>query len=97
MKLLDIIIRNKLTENMNYYSTEQNKKIYILIKVKGQVFSFLELRIQSDTENAFKMTDNILKALQSIYEDQNKERTAYKEFNKLFQKIRFFQLFYTKF
>ena len=90
-------MRNKLTENVNYYFTEQNKKIYILTWVKGQAFSFLESRIQSDTENAFKMADNILKALQSIYGDQNKERTAYKEFNKLFQRIRLFQLFYVKF
>ena len=90
-------MRNKLTENINYYLTEQNKKIYILTQIRGQTFSFFELRIQSDAENAFKMTDNILKALQSIYEDQNKERTAHREFNKLFQRIRFFQLFYVKF
>ena len=43
------------------------------------------------------MTDDILKALQSIYEDQNKERTARQKFNKLFQKTRLFQLFYAKF
>ena len=77
-------MRNKLTENADYYSTEQNKKIYVLIWVEDQIFSFLELRIQSDAENAFEITDDILKALQSIYKDQNKERTAYREFNKLF-------------
>ena len=90
-------MRNKLTENADYYFTEQNKKIYILIWIRGQTFSFLELRIQSDAENAFKTVNDILKALQSIYKDQNKERTAYREFNKLFQRIRFFQLFYAKF
>ena len=90
-------MKNKLIKNVNYYSTEQDKKIYILIWVKGQIFSFLKLRIQSDAENAFKTADNILKALQSIYEDQNKERTAYREFNKLFQRIKFFQLFYAEF
>ena len=90
-------MRNKLTENADYYSTEQDKKIYVLTQVKDQAFSFLELRIQSDAENAFKTANNILKALQSIYKDQNKERTAYREFNKLFQKIRLFQLFYIKF
>ena len=92
-----IAMRNKLTENADYYLTEQDKKIYILIWVEGQAFSFFELRIQSDAENAFKMTDNILKALQSVYEDQNKERTACREFNKLFQRIRSFQLFYAEF
>ena len=38
-------MRNKLTENVNYYFTEQNKKIYVLTQVEGQTFSFLELRI----------------------------------------------------
>ena len=90
-------MRNKLTENADYYSTEQNKKIYILTQVESQAFSFLESRIQSDAENAFKTVDDILKALQSIYENQNKERTAHREFNKLFQRIRPFQLFYAEF
>ena len=66
-------MKNKLTENADYYFTEQNKKIYIL---EDQAFSFLELRTSSDIENAFKTANDILKALQSIYEDQNKKRTA---------------------
>ena len=65
--------------------------------MKDQAFSFFELRIQSDAENTFETADNILKALQSIYRNQNKERTAYREFNKLFQRIKFFQLFYAEF
>ena len=60
---------NKLTENKTYYFTEQNKKIYILTQVEGQAFSFLKLRIQSDTKNVFKKANNILNALQSIYRD----------------------------
>ena len=69
-------MKNKLTENTDYYFTEQNKKIYVLMQVEGQAFSFFESGIQSDAENAFKKADNILNALQSIYEDQNKKRTA---------------------
>ena len=69
-------MRNKLTENIDYYLTEQNKKIYVLIQIEGQTFSFFKSRIQSEAENTFKKTDNILKALQSIYRDQNKKRTV---------------------
>ena len=38
-------MRNKLTENADHYFTEQNKKIYILMQVEGQAFSFFESRI----------------------------------------------------
>ena len=38
-------MRNKLTENADYYFTEQDKKIYILTQVEDQTFSFLESRI----------------------------------------------------
>ena len=69
-------MRNNFTENVNYYFTEQNKKIYILTQIEDQAFSFLKSRIQSDTENIFKKADNILNALQSIYKDQNKKRTT---------------------
>ena len=69
-------MRNKFTENADHYLTEQNKKIYILTQVESQAFSFLESRIQSDVENTFKKANDILNVLQSIYEDQNKKRTA---------------------
>ena len=38
-------MRNKLTENADYCFTEQNKKIYVLMQVEGQAFSFLESEI----------------------------------------------------
>ena len=65
--------------------------------VEGQVFSFLKLRIQFNAENIFEKTDDILNTLQSIYKDQNKKMTTKREFNKLLQRIRFFQLFYAEF
>ena len=46
------------------------------MQVGDQAFSFLKLKIQSDAENAFEKADNILNVLQSVYEDQNKKRTA---------------------
>lgn len=92
-----VVMRNKLMGNADHYPTEQDKIIYVLTRVGGQAFGFIEPRAKQNAVDAFQKAEDILDALYSVYGDQNKQRTARREFNKLIQGTKPFQLFYAEF
>ena len=93
------MMKDKLKNNADHYPTENSKMAYVYSRVTGEAFDILEPRIDSDDalDDTFLTAEEVLKALEDVYGDKNRQNTARSEFRKLLQGKQEFQLFYAQF
>lgn len=90
-------IRNKMRGNADYFPTEEQKMQYVMTRIGGQAFEFLAPQCDLTAEDSFQTVEEMLTALEEVYGDPNKVKTARTQYQKLYQNTQTFPLFYAEF
>lgn len=65
-------MKNKIYGDADHYPTDHQKKHYVLTRIGGQAFDFLESRIDPAAADASTTAEEILDAPYNIYGDHNR-------------------------
>ena len=76
-------MRNKLKANSDHYYTEALRMAYVENRVGGKAAKHLRPRLRVDAVNPYTTTEEMLKHLETIFRDPNKEANAKRDFRKL--------------
>jgi FtsZ-binding cell division protein ZapB len=76
-------MRNKLKANSDHYDTEALRIAYVENRVGGKAAKHLRPRLRVDTVNPYTTAEEMLKHLETIFRDPNKEANAKRDFRKL--------------
>ena len=79
----DSRMRNKLKANADHYNTEALRVAYVENRVGGKVAKHLRPRLRASAVNPDTTAEEMLKHLETISQDANKEANAKREFRKL--------------
>ena len=94
-------VKNKLQNNVDWYSTETNKIDYVRFQlaIDDDVVKHVRARLRLDNDRFFKTTEEILQMLIKMYENSNKEEIILREFSNLKQveKYKKFSIFWAEF
>ena len=74
------LMRGKLTNNADWWPTEQERIYYVFSKTKGEAQGHLEPRIDEDCGNPWQSVDEIFEYLNTIYRDYFEAERAENEF-----------------
>lgn len=89
--------RTKLENNADHFSTEKMQMGYVQSRVGGIALKHLAARFRPDSTAAFTSTAEIFEALERIYGDPDRRRTATEAFRKLYQGSKTFNDFWADF
>jgi len=91
-------VKNKLKANSDHYPTEQIKLAYVEGLLGGDAARYARERFQEEAVDPYRTVNDVLKYLQTIYEDPNRLLKAKDEFKKLYMtKTQPFHAFYVAF
>jgi hypothetical protein len=76
-------IRNKLRANADHYDTEALRIAYVENRVGGKAAKHLRPRLRASAINPYTTAEEMLKHLETIFQDANREANAKREFRKL--------------
>ena len=79
----DSRMRNKLKANADHYNTEALRIAYVENRVGGKAAKHLRPRLRASAVNPYTTAEEMLKHLETIFQDANKEANAKREFRKL--------------
>ena len=76
-------IRNKLKANADHYNTEVLRIAYVENRTGGKAAKHLRPRLRVNAVNPYITAEEMLKHLESIFQDPNREANSKREFRKL--------------
>jgi len=76
-------IRNKLKANADHYNTEVLRISYVENRTGGKAAKHLRPRLRVNAVNPYITAEEMLKHLESIFQDPNREANSKREFRKL--------------
>ena len=88
---------SKLDVNNVHYPTAKSQMAYIQNRVGGNAAKHLAPRFRYDARNPFINANKVLEALNRVYGDPNRRRTAINEFRRLRQNNKEFNVFWANF
>jgi Zinc knuckle len=92
------LLRGKLTNNADWWTTEQERIHYVFSKTKGEAQLHLEPRIEEDCADPWQSVDEMLQYLDTIYRDYFEAERAENKFHILEQAVgQKFSDFHTEF
>ncbi len=93
------VMRNKLKENANWFSTEIQQKAYVRIKIDDDAMKHLIFRFFKNSIKLYIISKKIFENLYQIFDDLNRRTNALKIYRRLKQVESFkdFNAFWTEF
>jgi hypothetical protein len=88
------VMRNKLEENANWFSTDVQQKTYVRIKIDDEVMKHLISRFFKNSIKSYIIAKKIFDDLYQIFDDSNRRTNALKTYKRLKQ-IESFKTFNT--
>jgi hypothetical protein len=79
------IMKNKLKENVDWYSIETQKKAYVRIKIEENAMKHLTSKFKKDFIKSFLIVENMFDDLNKMFDDSNKRVNALKTYRRLKQ------------
>ncbi len=79
------IMRNKLKENANWFSTDVQQKAYVRIKIDDDVMKHLISRFFKNSIKSYIISKKIFDDLYQIFDDSNRRTNALKTYRRLKQ------------
>ncbi len=93
----NIKIADKLNVNVNHYSTEKIRIVYVIFRLEDDADQQIYAKHHVDAFSFYQSLSELLKHLKEIYEDQNLTRKCHCKYVALKQLNKFFSSFYSKF
>jgi hypothetical protein len=78
-------MRNKLKENVDWYSIETQKKAYVKIKIEENAMKHWTSRFKKDFIKSFLIVENVFDDLNRMFDDLNKRVNVLKIYKRLKQ------------
>jgi hypothetical protein len=93
------VMRNKLEENANWFSTDVQQKTYVRIRIDDDVMKHLIFRFFKNSIKSYIISKEIFDDLYQIFDDTNRRTNALKAYRRLKQIESFkdFNIFWTEF
>ncbi len=93
------VMRNKLKENANWFSTDVQQKAYVRIRIDDDVMKHLIFRFFKDSIKSYIISKEIFDDLYQIFDDLNRRINALKAYRRLKQVESFkdFNIFWAEF
>jgi hypothetical protein len=79
------IMRNKLKENANWFSTDVQQKAYVRIRIDDDVMKHLIFRFFKNSIKSYIISKEIFEDLYQIFDDSNRRTNALKAYRRLKQ------------
>ncbi len=79
------IMKNKLKENVDWFSTETSKKTYVRIRINEDAMKHLTSRFKKDSIKSFFTVEEIFDDLNRMFDDFNKKVNVLKTYKRLKQ------------
>jgi hypothetical protein len=79
------IMRNKMKDNANWFSTDVQQKAYVRIKIDDDVMKHLISRFFKNSIKSYKIANEIFDDLYQIFDDSNRRINALKTYKRLKQ------------
>ncbi len=92
-----IKISNKLNVNANHYSIEKLRIIYVTFRLDDDADEQIYAKRRINAFSLYLSLTKLLKHLNEIYDDQNRNRKCRREYNALKQSNKSFSFFYFEF
>ncbi len=96
-KTWNIKIADKLNVNVNHYSTEKIRIVYMIFRLEGDADQQIYAKHRVDAFSLYQSLSELLKHLKEIYEDQNLIRKCCHKYVALKQLNKLFSSFYSEF
>ncbi len=93
----NIKIADKLDVNVNHYSTEKIRIVYVIFRLKDDADQQIYAKHRVNAFSLYQSLSKLLKHLKEIYEDQNLIRKCRREYITLKQLNKSFSSFYSEF
>ncbi len=93
----NIKIADKLDVNVNHYSTEKIRIVYVIFRLEDDADQQIYAKRRVDAFSFYQSLSELLKHLKEIYEDQNLIRKCRCKYVALKQLNKFFSSFYSEF
>ncbi len=93
----NIKIADKLNVNTNHYSTEKIHIVYVIFRLEDDADEQIYAKRRIDAFSLYLSLTKLLKHLNEIYDDQNRNRKCRREYNALKQSNKSFSFFYFEF
>jgi hypothetical protein len=78
-------MRNKLRENANWFSIDDQQKAYIRIRIEDDAMKHLTTRFFKNSIKSYTIADEIFDDLYQIFDDSNRRTNALKTYRRLKQ------------
>ncbi len=93
------IMRNKMKDNANWFSTDVQQKAYVRIKINDDVMKHLIFRFFKNSIKSYTIANEIFDDLYQIFDDSNRRINALKAYRRLKQIESFkdFNIFWAEF
>jgi hypothetical protein len=93
------VMRNKLKENANWFSTDVQQKAYVRIRISDDVMKHLTARFFKNSIKSYTIANEIFDDLYQIFDDSNRRTNVLKTYRRLKQIESFkdFNIFWTEF
>ncbi len=92
-----IKINNKLQTNIDYFVDETICIVYVISRLEDDAAEHIFAWHHHDALHSYILIYKLLKHLEEIYEDQNKNQKCHREYNTLRQADKLFNIFYFNF
>jgi hypothetical protein len=79
------VMRNKLKENANWFSTDVQQKAYVRIKIESDAMKHLTARFFKNAIKSYTIADEIFDDLYQIFDDSNRRTNVLKAYRRLKQ------------
>ncbi len=93
----NIKIADKLDVNVNHYSTEKIRIVYVIFRLEDDADQQIYAKHRVDAFSFYQSLSELLKHLKEIYEDQNLIQKCHREYIALKQLNKLFSFFYSEF
>jgi hypothetical protein len=93
------IMRNKIKDNANWFSTDVQQKAYVRIRIDDDAMKHLIFRFFENSIKSYTIADEIFDDLYQIFDDSNRRTNALKAYRRLKQIESFkeFNIFWAEF
>ncbi len=93
------VMRNKLKENANWFSTDVQQKAYVRIRIEDDAMKHLTARFFKNSIKSYTIANEIFDDLYQIFDDSNRRTNALKIYRRLKQIESFkdFNIFWAEF